>query len=182
VERRLAITYIVSATTTFGIACVAIATASGGLFVSAEPKPGPGKQVEIVDDYIVVHSSTTVLAADTPSPKSALTRAPLPPSAVIAPAPAPAVAPAEAVTADAPLSETPPTAAPASAKVPDEDPAPAPAPSPSAESDDQPEPASAPAITNKPAAPASGPAARPPVPPGCHDPEFSHGTWKCDDD
>jgi hypothetical protein len=181
VERRLAITYIVSATTTFGIACVAIATASGGLFASAEPKPAPGKQ-EIVDDYIVVHSSTTVLAADAadpgavdPRPKSALTRAPLPAAAATA---APALAPPEAVTADAPLSETPPTAAPASAKVPDE----APAPAPSFESDDEPVPAPAPAATSEPAAPASGPAARPPVPPGCHDPEFSHGTWKCDDD
>lgn len=192
-ERRLAITYIVSATTTFGIACVAIATAGGGLFASAAPKPAPGKQVEIIDDYIVVHSSTTVLAADAgdptaasaTSPKSALTRAPLPAAAgTAAPAPAPTVAPAEAVTADAPLSETPPTAAPTSAQMP-EDPAPAPSP----ESDEpEPKPASAPAAdpspapAREPAAAAPVPAARPPIPPGCHDPEFRNGTWKCDDD
>jgi hypothetical protein len=59
-ERRLAITYAVSVTATLCTACVAVATVSGGLFVSAAPAMKVGvKQVENIDDYIVVHSATT---------------------------------------------------------------------------------------------------------------------------
>ena len=63
-ERRLAVTYIISATTTLGIACVAIAAVGGGLFASAAPQIAGGKQVELIDDYIVVHSETIAGAAD----------------------------------------------------------------------------------------------------------------------
>lgn len=65
-ERRLAITYAVSATATLCTACVAIATIGGGLFAHAQPSLNGGvKQVETVDDYIVLHSSTTIPANDT---------------------------------------------------------------------------------------------------------------------
>lgn len=102
-ERRLAITYAVSATATLCTACVAIATVSGGLFANAAPSLNGGvKQVELVDDYIVVHSPATSIAT---APQSALmqafvvapttTLAPTPtdpPDTVAAPAPAPATA------------------------------------------------------------------------------------------
>src|SRR4051812_46107983 len=143
VELRLAIPYIVSATTTFGIACVAIATASGGLFASAASKPSSDTQVEIVDDYIVLHSSTTTLVAVEPpapvpgsagtgaagTPASRGTAAPAgqpqpaaPPAAAdaapdVAPV-APVAIPAEAAVSAASqgeVSESPPAAQPAAA-------------------------------------------------------------------
>ena len=111
-ERRLAITYALSATATLCTACVAVATVSGGLFAQAAPSLNAGvKQVELVDDYIVIHSP----AKATPTaPQSALMQAFVAPSTTI-PAPAPT---------------DPPTtvAAPPAAKV--QPPAPAPAPAP----------------------------------------------------
>jgi hypothetical protein len=189
VERRLAITYIVSATTTFGVACVAIAAASGGLFASASPKPAAPKQVEIVDNYIVVHSSATTVvdpaAADTAtasvaSPRSALVRIPVPAPAAAPPAvaSAPSIAPAEVVAVEAPKAAAPPAPAPETVQMPEAVQPPS--------SEDAPAPARAadppPTHTSEPAPAAPGPAARPPIPPGCHDPEFRNGTWKCDDD
>lgn len=148
-ERRLAITYIVSATTTFGVACVTIAVTSGGLFVSAAPRPASGKQIEIIDDYIVVQSPTTsVVLSDTlpmpvdpaaPAaaaaqselnrPKSpAATATPTVPSAATAPAATQTAVPtAEPVTSPSPdpTPVPPPAEAPAPAPVPVQEPTPA---------------------------------------------------------
>ena len=140
-ERRLAITYALSATATLVTACVAIATVSGGLFAQAAPSRKAGvKQVELVDNYIVVHSPTTTIAA---APQSALMQA-----FIVAPAPAPAPDPTD-----------PPTtvAAPPAAKV--QPPAPAPAPPPPSAT--EPESTSPePTVTHK-SGKAPGPAARP---------------------
>jgi len=202
VERRLAITYIVSATTTFGIACVAIATASGGLFASAAPKPSSDTQVEIVDDYIVVHSSTTTLVAvDPPVPPgdSGGSGSASPPAARGAAAPAgqlqalaaPDAAPVPVVLPDAPVAS--PTEAVVSAasqgEVSEAPSAPQPAAaapsSPSVPAATQPPATQAPAPTVAPAPVAPTPttvaAARPPIPDGCVDPRFRNGAWKCDD-
>ncbi|MGZ6961908.1 MAG: hypothetical protein ACXVLM_19600, partial [Ilumatobacteraceae bacterium] len=92
-ERRLAITYSVTATTTLGIACLAIAAVGGGLFASAAPRlAGGAKQVELVDDFIVVHTSTTVATTDA-----------LPSSTDAAPAPSPATKRSPAAKAAAPV-------------------------------------------------------------------------------
>src|SRR5258706_4659393 len=83
VERRLAITYSVTAMTTLGIACIAIATVGGGIFASAAPRLADGgtRQIEYVDDFIVLHTSTTTvpttetvaLPAGTPAAQPAAT-------------------------------------------------------------------------------------------------------------
>ena len=157
-ERRLAITYIVSATTTFGIACVAFATASGGLFASAASKSPSGTQVEIVDDYIVVRSSTTVATAD--------------------PAAAP-TAPSDTGSASAPVARGGSSAAPAAAPA---------APAAEVSNVAPEVPAASPAAPSAPDAPVLAPTpttvapARPPIPDGCIDPRFRNGAWKCDDD
>ena len=101
-ERRLAITYAVSATATLCTASIAIATVSGGLFVSAAPALHAGvKQVELIDDYIVVHSDTTPATSSDANPDRSYIVAPAPESTVAttaAPAPAAATpAPAPAV-------------------------------------------------------------------------------------
>ena len=190
VERRLAITYIVSATTTFGIGCLAIATAGGGLFVNAAPKPPAGTQIVIVDDYVVVHTPATPLVAESvdpaaadatvataTGPKSALTHTQVPaPAAPSGTVPAAAASPVDAPAADAPEGATPPAAAPASTQLPDQIAAPQTSP----EVDEVQAPAPTPAID--PPATTSAPAARPPIPAGCHDPEFRNGAWHCDDD
>ena len=188
-ERRLAITYIVSATTTFGIACVAIATASGGLFVSAGPKNPAGAQIVIVDDYIVVHSSTTtpvvevldpttadVTVATASSPKSAFAQTQVPAVSASPAQPVVAVTPVEPAVAGAPEAATPPATSPASAQMPDQ----VGAATTSPEVDEPDAPAAAP--SSGPPATTSAPAARPPIPAGCHDPEFRNGAWHCDDD
>lgn len=185
-ERRLAITYIVSATATFGFGCVAIAAAGGGLFASAAPKPAGGKQIEVVDDYVVIHSSTTVLAL------SDVAIAPLEPSADsprwaisrsgTAPSPASGGA---AVPEAAQASDTPEPGANSPLSIgPTATPAPAAEPAPTASEPDPPQ-STQPAATNPPApaAPSSAaPAARPPIPDGCDNPRFASGTWQCDDD
>ena len=172
VERRLAITYSVTATTTLGIACLAIAAVGGGLFASAAPRlPGAVKQVEMIDDFIVLHTSTTVAttAADAAPNSTEGTSTPLParkpPVAALAAAPVPA--PATASASPAPDAGTPsaqvpqpqtPAPAPAPKSAPDPTSAPAPAPAPSA----APAPASAPAPAPAPArAPAPAPAPAP---------------------
>jgi hypothetical protein len=178
VERRLAITYIVSASITFGVACVAVAVTGGGLFASAAPTPADGKQVEMVDDYIVVHSSTTVVAGDA---------APVVDAAPVAPgasrsAMARPQSPAASASADASASQpdTGGTDAPmqTSVSTPAEAaPAPAATPAPS----ETPSPATpAPAAPQPPSTTIA--AARPPVPDGCINPRFRNGAWKCDDD
>ena len=85
-----------SATATLCTASIAIATISGGLFVQAAPSLNAGvKQLELVDDYIVVHSPTTttppaalersyIVAPPAPDPTVATTAAP-PPVAPVAP-------------------------------------------------------------------------------------------------
>jgi 2-oxoglutarate dehydrogenase E2 component (dihydrolipoamide succinyltransferase) len=186
VERRLAITYIVSATATFGIGCVAIAVAGGGLFVSAAPKPAGGKQIEVVDDYIVIHSSTTVagdvvvapvdpLAAG--SPRAALSRSQAVPAPIVAAAPDTTPVAAPEPTAGAPLVAAPPAAAPAPVHAP----VAAPAPTPEAPEPTDPPQAPEPPVRER-APSTTAPSSRPPVPVGCHDPEYDHGTWHCDDD
>jgi outer membrane biosynthesis protein TonB len=115
-ERRLAITYAVSATATLCTACLAVATVSGGLFVSAAPAMKMGvRTVEHVDDYIVVHSPTTTAPA-------ALPAVVVPQAYIVAPEPAtttaatdaPVVTPAPA-PAPAPVVKAKPAAAPAPA-------------------------------------------------------------------
>lgn len=180
-ERRLAITYIVSATATFGIGCVAIAVAGGGLFVSAAPKPAGGKQIEVVDDYIVIHSSTTVagdVVVAAGSPRADIARSQAVPAPIVAAAPDTTPVAAPEPTAGAPLVAAP-TPAPAAAPAPVHAPVAAPAPTPEA-----PEPTDPPqAPEPRERAPSTtAPSSRPPVPAGCHDPEYSHGTWHCDDD
>ena len=99
-ERRLAITYAVSATATLCTASIAIATVSGGLFVSAAPAlKGGAKQVELIDDYIVVHSpdTTTAVTSADPSLERSYIVAPAPESTVATTAaPAPVVVAAQA--------------------------------------------------------------------------------------
>lgn len=106
-ERRLAITYAVSATATLCTASIAIATLSGGLFVSASPALHVGaKQMELIDDFIVIHSpdtTTAVTSADpsldrsyiiAPAPESTVATTAAPAPVVVAaqtPSPAPAV-------------------------------------------------------------------------------------------
>ncbi len=201
-ERRLAITYIVSATTTFGVACVTIAIAGGGLFASAAaPQAAGANQIEVVDDYIVIHSSSTALATiDTTLVPVDLGPAPAPASrSQIAPASAPAAAPA---AGESPVSEVTPNLDPHPAQ-PEDAVAPSePAPSPTPEAPAAPAVSSAPAPSpsatvtpnDPPAAeppapaptpttpPTTAPAARPPIPEGCRDPRFRNGTWRCDDD
>lgn len=201
-ERRLAITYIVAATTTFGVACFTIAIAGGGLFASAaSPRPAGVKQVEIIDDYIVIHSSSTTIAPTDPAavvpveiaaaPTPALHPAPAarsqvtPTPAVPAPSAVPELAPSvepHPATEESPATLTPaPVAEPLVTNAPAASPAPSPAPSapvtPSAP------PAAAPAAVPPPTTPpTTAPAARPPIPEGCIDPRFRNGTWRCDDD
>ncbi|MEP7203668.1 MAG: hypothetical protein ABI894_13725 [Ilumatobacteraceae bacterium] len=176
-ERRLAITYIVSATATFGIGCVAIAVTAGGLFASAAPNPGGGKQVEIVDDYVVVHSPTTAVVVDTSAAvveaaeRATLARAATAAPSIAATAPATVVAPE--VTEATEATEVAPAPGPAARSA--QAPAPAPAPPHQAEPEPQDD---HPATTTAP----SSPATRPPVPGGCKDPEWEHGRWHCDDD
>lgn len=123
-ERRLAITYSVSATATLGVACFAIAAVGGGLFASASPKKAAGgKSVEFVDDYIVLHSSTTLAPTDTT----------LLVDLGNVPAPAPSgsthvASGAAAPIAAAPIAPAPPADSPAAANVPADAPASGPAP------------------------------------------------------
>jgi hypothetical protein len=172
VERRLAITYLVSATTTLGIGSIAIAAASGSRFAGAYASGVGVKRVEMIDEYIVVHSQTTttiVVDAATVPPdpatelarQSAILRSKTPRTTVAASAPV--VEPA-AVPEAAPTGTPPPTRAaePPEAEPPEaEDPAP-------------------PATTA--AAPTTTPIVRPPNPEGCREPELQHGAWECDDD
>jgi hypothetical protein len=61
VERRLALTYSVSAAATLVAGSFAIAALGGGLFAGATPRTSvDGMRIETVDDYVVVHSSITV--------------------------------------------------------------------------------------------------------------------------
>ncbi len=87
-DHRLRIAHALSATATLGVAAVAFAAVDGGLFVHAAPATRSGaKMIEIVDDYIVVHSPTT----KTPAPiTTELTDAAR--LAALAPGPAPAPA------------------------------------------------------------------------------------------
>lgn len=146
-ERRLAITYSITATVTLGIACFAFAAVGGGLFADAVPElTGEGKSVEFIDDYIVLHSSSTLApdltafvgvdsvpapapAGDTPraaAQADGSTAAPGP----VALAPAAPDAPA-AATLDAPSNQGPaPTPAQAAAPAPPPAPLPVPAPAP----------------------------------------------------
>ena len=186
-ERRLAITYIVSATATFGIGCVAIAAAGGGLFVSAAPKPAEGKQVEVVDDYVVIRSSTTIVAAGDAAiaPLDPLaTSAVSPPAAISRPlvTSTPATGDAAAVPTthiDAPEATVagPLMAAPVAVRAPvAAEPQPADAPEPP-----EPPAASLPAPAPAAAAPTTS-GGRPPIPDGCDNPQFRNGTWNCNDD
>jgi hypothetical protein len=62
-ERRLTITYAVSAVATLCTAGLAIATVFGSPLVQARPGINPGvARVETVDDYVVVPSSATTTA------------------------------------------------------------------------------------------------------------------------
>jgi hypothetical protein len=126
-ERRLAITYALSATATLCTASIAIASVSGGLFAQAAPSLKSGvKQVELVDDYIVVHSPSASIPT---APQSALmqafvvapttTEAPAPtdpPATVAAPAPAANVQPP--APAPAPVHKAPPVTTPPETTVP----------------------------------------------------------------
>jgi hypothetical protein len=174
------------------------------LFANAAPVPAGGKQVEIVDDYIVVHTSTTAplvdpapatVASDANEATSALpilrvrapgaAVAPVVPGAVAAGAPAPAQGgttvadpgnDAASQPEEVPLAASP--APDAAAEAPASPTQAAPAKTSSLDS-------SAPSPTVAALAPATPPvvtAARPPIPDGCVNPRFRSGAWKCDDD
>ena len=115
-EHRLRIAHALSATATLGVAALAFAAVDGGLFAHAAPATSAGsKTIEIVDDYIVVHSPTTTAPAPTTTEVT---------EAVIEAARLAAIAPVR--TAAAPLVvAAPPVATPAPT------PAQAPAPAPS---------------------------------------------------
>ena len=200
-ERRLAITYIVSATTTFGVGCVAIAAASGGLFVSAAPKSTGGKQLELVDEYVVLRSSTSVPTIETAAPTLDITAALVPASPLAAAIAAKPVATQAAVSGAAaqpdvtvaalPTPETAPAPAPTPESAPTPEPAPAtpsaPIPAPAAPTTMAPKPIT---TTAPPAAVPSGaripndwPANKPipPIPPGCEKPQLEdNGKWNCE--
>jgi hypothetical protein len=192
VERRLAITYIISATTTLGIGSIAIAAVGGGLFASAYASGVGVKRVEMINEYIVVHSPTTTTVVDDAAAappdmetalvrQSAILRSKTPSTTLAAPAPvveAAALPQAAPPGTPAPAAPAPAPAAPASA---------APAPAPAAPSTEPPgaEPPEAedPAPPSTVAAPpTTASTVRPPIPEGCREPEFRHGTWECDDD
>ena len=198
-ERRLAITYIVSATTTFGIACVAIAITGGGLFANAAPPRGGGKHVEIVDDYIVVHTSTSVALTDpaatpvdvqpvTPGSPISRVRAPGSPTApVVVAAGAAAPSPTDTAVADAgnQAASQPDQASAAGSPSPDGSLDAPVAASPVVPAKTSPVDAPAPATTATPSPPSTTPvvaATRPPIPDGCVNPRFRNGAWKCDDE
>ncbi len=199
-ERRLAITYIVSATTTFGFGCVAIAAAGGGLFASAAPKSMGGKQLEIVDQYIVLRSSTSVPTSQAAAPTLDAVVAPAAASGVAAPTglataqpdvAAPDVEPNPTTNAPSPTPETAPAPQATPETAPTPEPAPstssAPAPAPTTPTTMAPKP---PTTTAPPAAVASGariprdwPANKPipPIPPGCEKPQLEdNGKWNCE--
>ena len=173
-ERRLAVTYIISATTTLGIACVAIAAVGGGLFASAAPQVAGGKQVELIDDYIVVHSETTAEtiagAADLGAAAAAAVTATAASAGPTAPAdtPAPgAIATAPPQTSagaapDAPRSESPASTTPPAPATTAGAPTPAAtaAPSPTA----APAPTAAPTTQPRAPAPTAAPTTQPPAP------------------
>jgi hypothetical protein len=177
VERRLAITYSVSAVAILAASCFTSAALSGGFSVGAAPRFAGGTKIERVDDYIVVHSSTT-MAPDTtdaslsvePSPlgsgASAATVAqtgrvrppgqvPSPPSTPDAAVDTPTVPPIPALApvVPAPARPVPPT--------PDAEPPPVPTPAPAPPSAAAPAPAPTPAPTAVPA-PTPAPAPQPP--------------------
>lgn len=105
-EHRLRIAHALSATVTLGVAALAFAAVDGGLFVHAAPATSAGaKTIEIVDDYIVVHSPTT----PAPAPSTTeVTEAVIEAARLAAIAPAPTAAPAVVVAAR-PLATPAPT-------------------------------------------------------------------------
>jgi hypothetical protein len=116
-EHRLRIAHALSATATLGVAALAFAAVDGGLFAHAAPATSAGaKTIEIVDDYIVVHSPTTT----TPPPSTTeVTQAVIEAARLAAIAPAPQSAPA-LVAAAPPLVAPAPTQVPAAAPSVDE--------------------------------------------------------------
>ena len=93
-------------------ACLATAAVAGGLFANAAPsKSGAVTKVENVDDYIVVHSSTTVpqvLSASLINPAPTVTQPATTVATTVAPPDTPA--PTEAATT-APARHTAPVTA-----------------------------------------------------------------------
>ncbi len=115
-EHRLRIAHALSATVTLGVAAVAFAAVDGGLFVQAAPATSAGaKTIEVVDDYIVVHTSTTTTTA--PS-TTEVTEAVIEAARLAATAPIRAAAPTLVVAAP-PLATPAPT--PAQAPAPSDD-------------------------------------------------------------
>jgi hypothetical protein len=112
-DRRLRISYAATATATLCSACLAAAAISGSFFASAASTLRPGvKQVETVDDYIVVHSSTSIVSTHPRSDliiAAATTAATEPPTTVAETEPS--TAPPTTPTAPKPKPAT--TAAPA---------------------------------------------------------------------
>ena len=82
----------VSVTATMATACIAIAAVAGGLFAeAASPSQPRVKQVEMIDDYIVVHS-TDPATTSVPEASAAELVAIAPVTVAIVPAPAPVAA------------------------------------------------------------------------------------------
>lgn len=205
-ERRLAITYSVSATATLGLACVAFAAVGGGIFVSAAPKlNGEGKSVEFIDEYIVLHSSTTLAPIETtavldagslpaPAPAAASGAAPRA-SAPVAASPDLVAAPAaqpDTLAAAAPDTVSAPAAPSPEAAAPPPEPSPSPAAATTAPQATTPLPKPTPTTTAPSSStlprgakiPKDWPAGRPipPIPPGCKEPQLEdNGVWNCDE-
>ncbi len=164
-ERRLALTYSVSAVVTLAAGCFTIAAVWGGLFAGASPRASAdGTRMEMVDDYIVVHSSTTVapeVAAvlgdlqptASGSTRSAGTAAPTGRAPAVGPLHTPTASPTG--TPDVPAPDSPTTVSPIAALAPIQPPPPADTAAP----DPTPPPAVAPGPV---ASPASAPAASTP--------------------
>lgn len=164
-ERRLKVVLAFAASTTLASACLAIAAIEGGIFATASPPSAGGvHEIELVDDYIVVHSSTS--AADTTLVTATIAVAlPAPPTTIAA-----ATTPARPTTASTVAVTTPPpiTAAPRAAP-----------------RSPTPPPATVAAVAAVPAGaqiPADWPKGKaiPPLPAGCQQPQLEdNGVWNC---
>jgi hypothetical protein len=87
VKRHTAKASAISVTATLATGCIAFAAVAGGLFAEAASPPNPVvKQVERIDDYIVVH---TTAAETTVAPVTIAAEPVLPEPAPVAPAPQP---------------------------------------------------------------------------------------------
>lgn len=112
-EPKIAKISAVSVTATMATACIAIAAVAGGLFAeAASPSQPRVKQVEMIDDYIVVHS-TDPATTSVPEARAAELMAIAPVTVAIVPAQAPVAAIAVQTESEAQTTAARPSPSPA---------------------------------------------------------------------